>query len=87
MLQPRTEALAYRIWWHAQAAGWDLTLYDLAELTGESWHRVRAVCQRKNWLSRLRVQTPQSDPRHTFFSGEAVRDEQSALRQIGGAAW
>lgn len=52
---PKTEALAFRIWAHASARGWDCTITEIADSLGESKDRVRAIVVHKNWTNRLRV--------------------------------
>jgi hypothetical protein len=50
----RREALAYRIWAVAAPAGWSITLREIADTLGESFHRVRGVSRSKGWNNRLR---------------------------------
>ena len=53
-MNPKSEALAYRIWAYASPLGWDCTVKDIAEELGESWQRVNRVCQLKGWQGRMR---------------------------------
>lgn len=53
-MNPRTEALAYRIWAYARPLGWDCTAHDIADALGEPWQRVSRVCAVKGWGNRLR---------------------------------
>jgi len=52
---PRTEALALRIYSHCDPLGWDCTHGDVAEALGVSLQRVMGVCRSKDWSHRLRV--------------------------------
>jgi len=54
LANPKSEALAFRIWAYAEPLGWDCTVKDIAEELGESWQRVSRVCVLKGWASRLR---------------------------------
>ena len=51
---PRTEALALRIYNHCTPLGWDCTSADVAEALDVSWQRVSSVCRIKGWTERLR---------------------------------
>lgn len=66
MTNPRTETLAYLIWHHAEARGWDCTVNDIAESIEAhfpvTYHHVRRACQTKGWLHRLRG-VKDTDPR------------------------
>lgn len=53
-MNPRSEALAFRIWAHCKPIGWDCTMADLAERLDEPVERIRAVVGRKGWTGRLR---------------------------------
>ena len=52
---PKSEALAFRIWAHARRLGWNCTIVDLAEALSENVNRVRAIVVHKKWTHRLRV--------------------------------
>lgn len=54
-LSPRSERIAYQVYWTAKPMGWSITLQDLAEEIGESFEAVRMVCNFKGWTPRLRV--------------------------------
>lgn len=66
-LNPKTEALAFRIWAHCEPRSWNLNMSDLADALGESTHRVRMVVQKKGWLSRLRASKTQYVGNPDFF--------------------
>ena len=53
-MTPRTEAIAYRIWAYCEPRGWDCTLTEIAYELNESVNRIRAVCQQRGWLYRVR---------------------------------
>jgi hypothetical protein len=55
MFKPRTERIAAAIHYYAKPLGWDCTIADLAEATGESWRTIRGVLQHKGWLGRVRM--------------------------------
>lgn len=52
---PRTEALAFRIWQHCNQIGWNCTMRECARALGEPIARVRRVCAMKGWTGRLRA--------------------------------
>lgn len=54
MVNPKTEALAFRIWAYASPLGWDCTINEIADELGENRQRVNAVCRLKAWSGRLR---------------------------------
>jgi hypothetical protein len=56
----RTEVLAFRIWAFAHPRGWDCTLQELSDATGESFARISSVCQVKKWNGRLRSTSMQN---------------------------
>lgn len=54
-MNPRTEALAFRIWQHANPLEWNMTYVEVADALGVSEERIRAVCMVKKWNSRFRA--------------------------------
>jgi hypothetical protein len=52
--KPRTERIAAAIYYHAKPLGWDCTIADLADATGEDANVIRGVLQAKGWLGRVR---------------------------------
>lgn len=52
---PKTEALAFRIWAYASRNGWNCTMAEIAEALDESKDRIRAIVVHRNWTNRLRV--------------------------------
>jgi len=54
-MNPRTQAIAYRIWCHADPRGWDVSIPELAEALEVRKGVIIGVCQHKGWLDRLRV--------------------------------
>lgn len=59
-MNPKSEALAYRIWAYASPLGWDCTVKDIADELGESWQRVMSICRHRGWIGRLRHESPTS---------------------------
>lgn len=57
-MNPRTEALAFRIWAFASASNWDCSIHDIATALGETPQRIASVCSKKKWGSRLRSSGP-----------------------------
>jgi len=51
---PRTARIAAAIHYHAKPLGWDCTIADLADATGEDANVIRGVLQAKGWLDRVR---------------------------------
>lgn len=54
-MNPKTTALAFRIWQYAHPMGWDVTLKETADALGVSWMTVRNVAARRGWANRFRV--------------------------------
>tara|TARA_R110000737_G_scaffold139488_5_gene170312 strand:- start:3 stop:254 length:252 start_codon:yes stop_codon:yes gene_type:complete len=54
-MNPKTEALAFRIWQHCEPLGWDITLADCAKQMGERLGSVRRVVVVKDWGNRFRA--------------------------------
>lgn len=67
---PRTERIAYQIHWLIKETGGDCTLEDMAELSGESWQRCRAVAADRGWSGLYRTT---SAPRDSEFSSADLR--------------
>ena len=53
-MNPRTEALAFRIWQHCEPKGWDCTSQEIAEALDEPRQRVISVMHWKGWSWKLR---------------------------------
>ena len=51
---PRTEAIAFRIWAFAKQLGWDCTLEEVALAIDEDINVVKGILTRKGWHARLR---------------------------------
>lgn len=54
-MNPRTMALAYRIWGDCKLHGWDRSVAEIAESLGETEARIRRVAQIKDWLRHFRA--------------------------------
>jgi hypothetical protein len=54
MTDPRSQALAYRIWGYADPREWDVTLAEVADALGEPVPAVRAVIVSRQWANRMR---------------------------------
>lgn len=59
MFNPRTEALAYRIWAYAEPLGWDVSVDDIAAALDVSASRAGRILSIKGWLGRLRASRSQ----------------------------
>ena len=55
-MNPRQQALAYRIWALAEPVGWDLTPTALAEELDVSVQQVRWILRKKGWSTRVRAE-------------------------------
>ena len=71
---PRTAALAYRIWAYCTPRGWNCTAREVAEELGERMHVVRQVCIHKKWNERLAGVSVNAIDRHGSLMVEV--DEQ-----------
>ena len=81
--KPRTERIAAAIHYYAKPAGWDCTIADLAEWTGEDANVIRGVLQAKEWLGRVRrVSSPYGD---YFESGSHVAGHSISGRYLAEA--
>lgn len=54
-MNPKTTALAFRIWQYAHPREWNVTLRETADALGVSWFAVRNVAARRGWTNRFRV--------------------------------
>lgn len=85
---PRTEALAFRIWAYCDPRGWDVSIVDLAERFQEPVARVRRVLQLKGWLCRVRKTSSAKGILYridVLGAHEAAdHDPSAAMRQVEG---
>lgn len=51
---PRSAALAYRIWAYCTPRGWNCTVSEVAEELGEKTFTIKRICEVKNWTQRMR---------------------------------
>lgn len=79
---PKTEALAFRIWAYARRIGWDCTIAQLAEALDENIHRVRAVVVHKKWTRRLRVAEKYTSDRIASRGNHLVTEVSEQLREL-----
>lgn len=68
MWKPRSEAILFRVWQHANACGWECTVGEAAIAIGESPHIVGGLVKRKGWAQRFRA-----SPTSRFSERGAVR--------------
>ena len=54
-MTPRRQAIAFRIWSHAEAVGWNITVRELADALGETSDTIRNIVLQKGWRDRLRA--------------------------------
>jgi hypothetical protein len=80
---PRTARIAAAIHYHAKPLGWDCTIADLAEATGENPNIVRAVLQHKGWLDRVRRVSPRDGD--YFAAGSHVAGHSISGRYLAEA--
>jgi hypothetical protein len=66
---PKTEAVAFRIWQYAKPQGWNVTISDIASALDLNRRRVRATLAIKGWSTRVRASLPaENDLREDFRS-------------------
>jgi hypothetical protein len=53
-MNPKSAALAFRIWQYAHPLGWDCTVAEIADELREPVQRVQAICQHRGWNRKLR---------------------------------
>lgn len=79
--KPKSEALAFRIWAHARALGWNCSIAELAEALNENINRVRAIVVHKKWTNRLRVSekfvSREIDTRRNYLATEVASQTNS----------
>lgn len=51
---PRTMAIAFRIWANCQTHGWYRTIEEIAEAVGENWMTVRTIMVHRGWHRRTK---------------------------------
>ena len=78
----KSEALAFRIWQYAAPREWNVTLAEIADHLGESWHRVRNVVTLKRWNNRIRLTTTWGADGE--YSGSAWAVVKSQSRRAAG---
>lgn len=69
---PKTEALAFRIWAFASGRDWNVSIKDVAAHLDENMPRVRAICKSRGWHLLMRKDAG-GDGRgigHTFAEGK-----------------
>ena len=77
-MNPKTEALKFRIWQYASPKGWDVTVNDIADALEESPERVRAVCVAAGWMTRIRKLSDHRGQDFMFW----VNGTASAAREV-----
>ncbi|RNF35058.1 hypothetical protein [Paracoccus methylarcula] len=55
---PRTMALAYRIWANCQIHGWYRTIAEVADALGEPVSTIRTIVKARGWQGRFRAVSP-----------------------------
>jgi neutral trehalase len=53
-LNPRNEAVAFRVWQDCQTHGWYRTIHDIADSIDEPVNRLVQILQLKRWTGRIR---------------------------------
>jgi hypothetical protein len=54
-MNPKSMALAYRIWCYANPLGWDCTAAEIADDLREPVQRVQRICSHRGWNRKLRT--------------------------------
>ena len=78
MLNPKTEALAFRIWAICDPVGWDISVSDCAKQSGERLASVRRVVHLKGWTHRFRS-CIRYNPRAPMISGAMYKISEEDL--------
>jgi hypothetical protein len=79
-MNPKSMALAYRIWCYAHPLGWDCTVAEIADELREPVQRVQRICSHRGWNRKLRVvQTNRID---TGTIGFAVSTDLARYRRL-----
>jgi hypothetical protein len=65
-MTPRRQAIAFRIWSHAESVGWDITVRELADAIGEKSFTVRNIVVEKGWHGRLRAKSHKMVPMNFY---------------------
>jgi DNA-binding transcriptional regulator LsrR (DeoR family) len=54
-MTPRQHAIAYKVWAHCEAIGWDCTVPECADAIGEPATFVGRVVSARGWATRFRA--------------------------------
>ena len=65
-MNPRAEALRFRIWQYAAPLEWNVTCREIAEAMGVSFGSVRQILRYTGWHNRVRVGSTHSSQRQHF---------------------
>jgi hypothetical protein len=80
---PRTARIAAAIHYYAKPLGWDCTIADLADATGESPNAIRAVLHHNKWLDRVRRVSPRDGD--YFAAGTSIAAHSISGRYLAEA--
>lgn len=69
---PRSMALAYRIWADCQTHGWYRTIAEVADSLAEPERTVRGIIKAHGWQGRFRSVTPTVHGAHQFKRHELI---------------
>lgn len=77
---PRTEALAYRLWVLQQAENWELNTAQAARRLGVARGAVLVIARYKNWLDRMPLVVNQfyGDAQRRSVTGHSAHDDYAA---------
>ena len=81
-MTPRTEAIAYRIYWHCDFWGWNRTIREIAESLGEPYHDVRAAIRAKKWSGRVKILHYRKSDVTEFLWGENALSNDVPMHMI-----
>ena len=78
-MNPKSEALAYRIWAFCEPRGWNVTISEVADALNEPTTTVHNIMRHRRWSSRIRVSPHTKGPFEGRFWRSPVYDPVVAL--------
>lgn len=75
-MNPKVEALAFRIHAYCKPKGWDCLMKDVADALGVSLSSVRQVSTMKDWNNRFRVARADTTAHFGSFNFKHAHDEE-----------
>ena len=82
-MNPRIEAIAFRIWQYCKPREWNTTVVEIADALDLPMTTVRNLCTKRGWSNRLRVMSSDAAT-HPGFNYLDSAVEEIASNRLGG---